>query len=53
MYKIKIKIVNFFAKIFICYCPENAVGKKFYESFGFKDTGLVVDGENITKLDLK
>jgi len=40
-------------ELFICYCPENVVGKKFYESFGFVDTGQVVDGENITRLVLK
>jgi len=36
--------------IFICYCPPNVVAKKFYESFGFEDTGQVVDGEYITRL---
>ena len=40
-------------ELFICYCPENAVGKKFYESFGFADTGQVVEGENITRLVLR
>ena len=38
--------------IFICYCPPNVVAKKFYESFGFKDTGQIVDGEYITKLPI-
>jgi len=38
--------------LYICYCPENDVAKKFYESFGFADTGQVVDGENITKLSI-
>ena len=36
--------------IFICYCPENKVARKFYESFGFVDTGQVIDGEYITRL---
>ena len=36
--------------LFICFEPENCVAKKFYESFGFVDTGLIVEGENITKL---
>ena len=35
---------------FICYCPENGVAKKFYESFGFVDTGQVIDDENIMRL---
>jgi len=38
--------------IFICYCPPNVVAKKFYESFGFVDTGQVVDGEYITRLPI-
>ena len=36
--------------IYICYCPPNVVAKKFYESFGFADTGQIVEGEYITRL---
>ena len=36
--------------IYICYSPPNVVAKKFYEAFGFEDTGQVVDGEYITRL---
>jgi len=38
--------------IYICYCPPNVVAKKFYEAFGFEDTGQVVDGEYITRLGI-
>jgi len=38
--------------IYICYCPPNIVAKKFYDSFGFVDTGQIVGGEYITRLGI-
>lgn len=33
--------------IAICYHPKNPVVKDFYASFGFQETGLDDDGENM------
>lgn len=40
-------------EIFISFDPENKIGKKLYESFGFKDTGNTVEGELLYSLSLK
>lgn len=32
-------------EIFLSFDPENHKGKKLYESFNFKDTGKIIDGE--------
>lgn len=34
-------------EIEICYVPENPVAKTFYESFGFKETGMDDDNEEM------
>lgn len=33
--------------------PDNLYGIKFYEKFGFKDTGVLDDGEEVFVLDLE
>lgn len=40
-------------EIFISFVPENKIGKKLYESLGFKDTGKIVDDEILYSLCLK
>lgn len=40
-------------EIFISFEPENNIGKKLYESFGFRDTGNTVEGELLYSLSLK
>lgn len=39
--------------IFLCFDPENQIGKQLYERFNFKDTGRVIDGELLYRLDLE
>lgn len=36
----------------IQYEPDNAVAKKLYERFGFRDNGEIVDNEIVTVLKL-
>lgn len=43
----KVKDCN---EIFISFEPENQIGKKLYESVGFKDTGKTVEGELLYSL---
>lgn len=40
-------------EIFISFEPENNIGKKLYESFGFRDTGNTIEGELLYSLSLK
>lgn len=40
-------------EIFISFDPENHVGKKLYESFGFKDTGDAIEDELLYSLSIK
>ncbi|MBU3107353.1 GNAT family N-acetyltransferase [Clostridium gasigenes] len=40
-------------EIFLSFDPENQIGKKLYESFNFKDTGKIIDGELLYSLSLK
>jgi diamine N-acetyltransferase len=40
-------------EIFLSFDPENIVGKKLYESLGFKNTGKFIDDELLYKLTLK
>lgn len=40
-------------KVFLSFDPENQIGKRLYESFNFKDTGKVIDGELLYSLNLK
>ncbi|MBB3220520.1 GNAT family N-acetyltransferase [Pseudoduganella umbonata] len=37
-------------RITICYMPSNEVGKRFYASLGFVETGLDDDGEMIAEI---
>jgi len=37
-------------EIEICYNPKNPVAKNFYSSFGFKEVGMDVDGEDMIAL---
>lgn len=39
--------------IFLSFDPENQIGKRLYESFNFKDTGKIVDGELLYSFNLK
>ena len=52
---IRLAIADLFEKpdcseIFISFEPENQVAKKLYESLGFKETGEVIEGELVLKL---
>ncbi len=40
-------------EIFLSFEPENQIGKRLYESFNFKDTGKIIDGELLYSLSLK
>jgi diamine N-acetyltransferase len=40
------------SEIFLSFEPENLIAKKLYESFGFKDTGRIEEGEIVYKLKL-
>lgn len=40
-------------EIFLSFDPENNIGQRLYESFGFKDTGNTVEGELLYSLSLK
>ncbi|SHJ11059.1 diamine N-acetyltransferase [Clostridium cavendishii DSM 21758] len=40
-------------EIFLSFDQENQIGKKLYESFNFKDTGKIIDGELLYSLSLK
>jgi len=40
-------------EIFISFAPENLIGKRLYESFNFKDTGKIMDGELLYSLNLR
>lgn len=42
-----------FKEINLSFEPENEVAKKLYESFGFKDTGEIDEGEIVYKLELE
>lgn len=39
-------------EIFLSFVPGNETAKKLYESFGFKNTGRIEDGEIVYKLEL-
>lgn len=39
-------------KIFLSFDPRNQIGKRLYESFNFKDTGKIIDGELLYALNL-
>lgn len=39
-------------EVYLSFEPSNARGKKLYGSFGFKDTGRIVDGELLYRLEL-
>lgn len=43
----EIKHTNHLKIIEICYHPENPVAKTFYSSFGFKETGMDEDNEDM------
>jgi diamine N-acetyltransferase len=45
----KIKVCR---EIFLSFDPINQIGKNLYESFSFKDTGRVIDGEMLYSLKL-
>lgn len=38
-------------EIYISFGPENYIAKKMYESMGFRDTGRVIDGEILYRLN--
>ena len=38
--------------ISICYAPTNAVAKKFYGSFGFKEVGVNSEGEIVAEIEV-
>ena len=40
-------------EVFLSFDPENKIGKKLYESFNFKATGRIIDGELLYSLSLK
>ncbi len=40
------------AAIYIMFELDNHVAQRFYESIGFRDTGVVDDGERVYRLDL-
>lgn len=40
-------------EIFLSFEPENKIGKRLYESFNFKDTGKIIDGELLYSLSLE
>lgn len=40
-------------EIYLSFNQENVIGKKLYESFNFKDTGEIIDGELLYCLNLK
>lgn len=40
-------------EIYLSFEPENKKAQKMYESFGFQDTGKVIDGELVFVLQLK
>lgn len=40
-------------EIFLSFDPENQKGLKLYESFNFKDTGKIIDGELLYSLNLQ
>jgi len=40
------------SEIFLSFVPGNDTAKKLYESFGFKDTGRVEEGEIVYRLQL-
>ncbi|SFB10078.1 GNAT family N-acetyltransferase [Clostridium frigidicarnis] len=39
-------------EIFLSFDPENEIGKHIYETFGFKDTGKIIDDELLYSLNL-
>ena len=39
-------------EIFLSFDPENEIGKHLYETFGFKDTGKIIDDELLYSLNL-
>lgn len=43
----EIKLDQELKEIEICYDPLNPIAKSFYASFGFKETGLDADGEEM------
>ncbi|MBU1435901.1 MAG: GNAT family N-acetyltransferase [Gammaproteobacteria bacterium] len=43
----EIKQIPDVKEIEICYNPKNAVAKDFYSSFGFVETGMDVDGDDM------
>jgi diamine N-acetyltransferase len=45
-----IKYTPALEEIEICYNPKNPVAKEFYSSFGFQETGLDNDGEDMLAL---
>lgn len=40
------------SSVYLSYEPENVVAKKLYETFGFVETGIIEDGEMVSKLEL-
>lgn len=40
------------SEIYLSFDPENKIGKHLYESFGFKNTGKIIDGELLYCLNL-
>jgi diamine N-acetyltransferase len=39
-------------EVFISYEPENEVARRLYASFGFRETGEIVEGETVARLSL-
>lgn len=40
-------------EVFLSFEPENQIGRKLYESFNFKNTGKIIEGELLYSLTLK
>jgi diamine N-acetyltransferase len=40
-------------EILISYEPENEVARRLYASFGFRETGEIIEGEAVARLSLK
>lgn len=47
----EIKQSGKFKQIEICYHPDNPVAREFYSSFGFQETGMDEDGEDMLAIN--
>jgi diamine N-acetyltransferase len=46
----RLRVIPGCDEVIISYEPENDVARRLYASFGFRETGEVVEGETVARL---